>query len=682
MEGQLDETDGTVDQFAEAITERLGRLDSATYDLLRMAAVLGETFEVHDLATVLDRSASSMVRSLAEAHAVEILGETGDGKLTFRSEALWRSLIGELSSSLRTALHREFAEALANRGGDFCKVAAQLSAAPGPIEPWAVRWLSAVPEPTLSQAAEAVADLLEAAIDSPALPVPDRHELIFRLMRVLQGMGDDARADALAAEVLRDSTDARIRGRAWVIRIVAASRAQRLEESVALATASLDDPVVVPGTRALIRARVASALVKQGEHARSRAEAALALREAEEAGDAQAAGHARLVLSHIDREPAAAIAHLDAGLAGLGATDDPDLRILLLDNRLAALNNLGRAEEFRATAHQAPALVKRGAPNRTSRLLFAAAMGSYDFGWWDEALEYLKRIPDEVPGAPQIGRHGLAAMIHAHREEWDQTEWHLAVGTRIPVVSTDARIWSGYMVAADAMRAVTDGDLRKAADLLSVWLEPPTPFDGRERFMWLPPLVRVARTLGDHELAESVVETAEKDAQQPDAPVMQRAAGRFGRAQINGDTAELLALAKLYQDHHWPHMRAFAIEEAAVHYAAAGQVEAARVAFNDAVRGYSALGATWDVRRVDARLRPLGIRRGSRTLDQRAESGREALTPAERRVAELVATGRSNPDVASLLFLSPRTVQTHVTHILRKLGYSSRTDLIRDAGRR
>jgi DNA-binding CsgD family transcriptional regulator len=286
-------------------------------------------------------------------------------------------------------------------------------------------------------------------------------------------------------------------------------------------------------------------------------------------------------------------------------------------------------------------------------------------------------MPAEVSAAPRIGRHGLAALVHAHREQWDQAEWHLAAGSQIKVMSTDGLIWSGYLVAADAMRAVTDGDLRHAADLLATWLEPSTPYQARERYMWLPPLLRVARTLGDEELARAAAQAADEDAQLPDAPAMQRAAGRLGRAQLSGDTAELLALAKVYEDHGWPFMRAFATEEAAVHFAAAGQVDAARAAFNDAVRGYSALGSTWDVRRVDARLRPLGIRRGSRTLDQRAASGWESLTAAERRVAELVATGRSNPDVASVLFLSPRTVQTHVTHILRKLGYSSRTDLIR-----
>jgi DNA-binding NarL/FixJ family response regulator len=46
-----------------------------------------------------------------------------------------------------------------------------------------------------------------------------------------------------------------------------------------------------------------------------------------------------------------------------------------------------------------------------------------------------------------------------------------------------------------------------------------------------------------------------------------------------------------------------------------------------------------------------------------------------------VARGRSNPDIAAELFLSPRTVQTHVSRILRKLGHTSRMEIIRNSPR-
>ena len=51
------------------------------------------------------------------------------------------------------------------------------------------------------------------------------------------------------------------------------------------------------------------------------------------------------------------------------------------------------------------------------------------------------------------------------------------------------------------------------------------------------------------------------------------------------------------------------------------------------------------------------------------------LTPTERRVAELIAQGRSNREVARAMFVTENTVQTHVRHIFQKLGVRSRTEL-------
>ena len=66
----------------------------------------------------------------------------------------------------------------------------------------------------------------------------------------------------------------------------------------------------------------------------------------------------------------------------------------------------------------------------------------------------------------------------------------------------------------------------------------------------------------------------------------------------------------------------------------------------------------------------------------RAELGRisgrtraEGLTAAERRVASLVAEGRTNREVAAALFLGERTVASHLNHIYAKLGVRSRTEL-------
>ena len=71
-------------------------------------------------------------------------------------------------------------------------------------------------------------------------------------------------------------------------------------------------------------------------------------------------------------------------------------------------------------------------------------------------------------------------------------------------------------------------------------------------------------------------------------------------------------------------------------------------------------------------------RRGER---KRPTSGWASLTPTERDVVRLVSEGLANNDIATRLFVSPRTVQTHLTHVYSKLGLTSRVQLAQEAAR-
>jgi DNA-binding CsgD family transcriptional regulator len=71
-------------------------------------------------------------------------------------------------------------------------------------------------------------------------------------------------------------------------------------------------------------------------------------------------------------------------------------------------------------------------------------------------------------------------------------------------------------------------------------------------------------------------------------------------------------------------------------------------------------------------------RRGGR---KRPSSGWASLTPTERDVVRLVSDGLANNDIAARLFVSPRTVQTHLTHVYSKLGLTSRVQLAQEAVR-
>jgi DNA-binding CsgD family transcriptional regulator len=86
----------------------------------------------------------------------------------------------------------------------------------------------------------------------------------------------------------------------------------------------------------------------------------------------------------------------------------------------------------------------------------------------------------------------------------------------------------------------------------------------------------------------------------------------------------------------------------------------------------------------------LAWRCGARALAERARTelraaggrpsqllgaGARQLTVSERRVAELAAEGRSNPEIAQALFVTRKTVETHLGHIYHKLGVSGRGQL-------
>jgi DNA-binding CsgD family transcriptional regulator len=66
---------------------------------------------------------------------------------------------------------------------------------------------------------------------------------------------------------------------------------------------------------------------------------------------------------------------------------------------------------------------------------------------------------------------------------------------------------------------------------------------------------------------------------------------------------------------------------------------------------------------------------------KRPTAGWASLTPTERDVVRLISEGLANNDIATRLFVSPRTVQTHLTHVYAKLGLSSRMQLAQEAAR-
>jgi predicted ATPase/DNA-binding CsgD family transcriptional regulator len=97
--------------------------------------------------------------------------------------------------------------------------------------------------------------------------------------------------------------------------------------------------------------------------------------------------------------------------------------------------------------------------------------------------------------------------------------------------------------------------------------------------------------------------------------------------------------------------------------------------------GHKDFAAAWSEGGALSTSEAISYARRGRGVRGRPANGWESLTPTELDVVRLVSEGLPNKDIGARLFISPRTVQTHLTHVYAKLGLTSRVQLVQMAGR-
>jgi len=217
------------------------------------------------------------------------------------------------------------------------------------------------------------------------------------------------------------------------------------------------------------------------------------------------------------------------------------------------------------------------------------------------------------------------------------------------------------------------GDLTRAQELAD---EAVTTLAGWHKMLALSIRARIASDRGDNEQAR-------RDAHQALAIAIDTQ-GRLGLPDIleclarpavdvgnHADAARLLGAAEAIRDR----TDEFRVPLYQAGYAAA--VEACRNALGE--DDFQAAWADGAALSADDAISYALRGRGER---KRPASGWASLTPTELDVARLVSEGLANKDIAERLFISPRTVQAHLTHVYTKLGYTSRVQLAQEAVRR
>lgn len=260
----------------------------------------------------------------------------------------------------------------------------------------------------------------------------------------------------------------------------------------------------------------------------------------------------------------------------------------------------------------------------------------------------------------------------------------LAAGDIETAAEASEAAWLGLRVAqpemADAQRvfnsveiALTRGDLGQAREWANRAVEVAVHW---HRVSALVVRARVA-------IADGALDDAERDAH--DALVCAVASG----VHLNiPDIIEVLAgLATGEGNNHAEAARLFGAAHGLRQRTGLARFKIHEAAYQESVRllrdamednAFDAAWAEGAALTVDEVIAYAQRGRGQR---KRPSSGWQSLTPAERDVARLVCEGLANKDIATRLFVSPRTVQAHLTHVYTKLGIASRVQLVQEAAR-
>ena len=679
--------------LSAAIADRLDFVAGLVREVLRAAALLGTDFAVRDLAVVLGRSVTNLIPVVDEACAAGVLAESGNS-LGFRHPLIRAALYDDMAAPVRAAWHRDAGRALAQAGAPADRVARQLLRATGgldvtpgsapcePVDEWMLDWLASTADQLVGQAPAVAAELLTRAVASTSADPARQGWLASRLADALYRTGDRATAEQVANRALEYAAEPDlVVDLHWTL----AQCRMRAGWLYAESLATLDRALATPGITARHRARLlvlaARTHLNFGEVDRAEQVAGSARAAT---GDGWAMGWALHVLAvgtAMRGSLTEALPLFDRALA-VTASDPAltDLRLLLQLNKAVTLGKLDRYEEALTAAGQARQLADQaGATWRLAQARGALGQLLFETGRWDEALAEVETLPENLkePAAVCIDL-GIAAVICFHRGDADAARRHLAAA--VPYAERTGHRVICKLALARSLDRELDGALPEALAVLTDAIDGNTE-EVEEIAGLLADAVRLAIRTGDLGTARALAARVAALAAESEIPDRQ-ANALYCRGLLDRDATRLLAAAERHEEAGLPLPQAKALEAAARHLVDAGDRTQARAAFTAALEVYTTLGAAADVARLQAAFRARGIRRGPHARHRQAQTGWDSLTETETKIAAFIGEGLSNPEIAARLLLSRRTVETHVSHILKKLGVNSRTDIARESALR
>lgn len=661
------------------IRGHLAELDDTATELLSALAVWGTPGTPDDLASVLYSTPEALTPALDRAaRSGIVLAGTADETVDFTHDLFREVAYDAVPEATRRRLHRRVAAVLTERGAGPALVAEHLLQAARPARDGPdlelLTALNGAVEASGRFAPQIAADLMRVVDSLTESDDPAAEGRLLQRARELFRAGRGAAAERLVLERIGGVRDPAVA--AGLQRVLITSQINRADVDAALVSIghTLAIERLPPPVRRALSAQRQWLLLLGGRFGELEDLAEL-IRVAQAADDRPAQTTLRLtaaVLAFVRGDPRHALRlfaewpELASGepgeLVGSTAMVWPAMFRLQIEGPEACGRTLAQARATAATL---------GSPWVNPFLGAVAAGAASSAGDWDgavaEADAALETAEETGTGWISI-TVGERIDIDARRGRVREARRRLDDfrGRRLP-----AQFGRGDVDVAEIVLLEAEGRVDDAVGLAeSYWLKVRTqPGLGGEDFAI--DVVRLAVIGLRPALVNQVVADLER------IPPAQRSPGVLDlvRGIARADPAAIRRAhaaftARGYVGRAWQ-----AQDELACALAAAGDRPGAVAAMEEAIAGYERARAVVDRDRLLARLRLLGVRRGSRQTHRGRAAGWDALTATEQRIADLVREGLTNREIAARLFISPRTVQSHVSHILEKTGLRSRVEV-------
>jgi DNA-binding CsgD family transcriptional regulator len=663
--------------IANGVLLRLARLAPAASTLARALSALDDGAQVGDAARLVGIAGADLEAAMSALVYAGVV-ESG-GTVRFTHPILRTAIYGDLSPAERERLHRRATTILRERGAPPGQVAAQVMHTDPAGDPETVTVLreAAGDALALGDAAGAAA-LLSRAMDEPP-SAGDRGEVVLRLGLARARTGDP-QAMAPLGEIVERGDEPRAIACAAVELGGMLFFAGRAPEGAAILRRAEErlpagEPLRDELELALLSSSVSSA------SARREAEAAIAgLRDpgGPATSELQATTLAVMAIEAVmNLRPASTV----ADLAKRALAADLPLELHRSGNwAILALAALALSDEIDAALRGTDEILARARERGAALTVLTISSLRANFALRRGDLAAAEADADEaIALAPDLlGTKflvlGVGAAVLAGLERGDSPESLRRLIKRTGVKFDSEFVPSGQLRYASAVLSAAAGNHEAAIEeFRSCGLDHPT-FGGENpaAVPWrsaaalsLAELGRLdeARVLAADELLRARsfgAASAIGIALRADAMV----GPREERVERLAEAAAVLASSPARLEH------TRVLLDLGATLRAAGQRRAAREPLLEALSLAARCGARALERRARAELGSIGIRpRGTE------RAGADSLTPSERRVVELAAGGDTNRQIAQTLFVTEKTVETHLGHAFRKLDVSSRRQL-------